>query len=621
MHKFLSTLHNQFRAIKVKENIGKKENTIDMVIAGLLILLIGLFVAVRFDYYYDLNDDMLMKDIISGSYTGMPNGHNIQMLYPISWFLSLIYRIVRQISWYGLFFTICHFGCFYLIAVRSMQYVSKVYEKIAIAMVEGLLIFSFLLYEIVFIQYTVTAGLLGATAAFLLYTTDRKLTNKQFWKHNIVSIVLVILAFQVRSEMLLLISPMICVVGVCKWAEEDRIFAKESIRRYGIIIGALLAGVILSEGIHMMAYGSSDWRTFNALFDSRTELYDFQTIPAYDENEDFYQSIGLDKSEQVLFENYNYGIDAEINEKTMAEVAAYAKANRGVEQPVVQHLKESLKEYFHILFLDKSEILWNQLVIICYIAVAILAIYSYKIRKQNLQFVFWKLPFLFIVRSVLWFYIIYRGRIPNRISHTLYVTEVIILMAMLLQLSQMTKDKNIESEKTLKIEQKTTTHMRIVYIIATVILVGTALRYAPSGLQYVDNEYNRREAVNQEYLQLRAYCAANRDKVYFLDVYSSVAYSEKVFKDTDNTLQNYEYLGGWACMSPCSKDKLNALGVSSIEEGITSQSNVYVISHVKREIDWLTNYLKDKGYTQKPECIDRIGADGQQSFLVYRIAE
>ena len=83
MHKFLSTLHNQFRAIKVKENIGKKENTIDMVIAGLLILLIGLFVAVRFDYYYDLNDDMLMKDIISGSYTGMPNGHNIQMLYPI----------------------------------------------------------------------------------------------------------------------------------------------------------------------------------------------------------------------------------------------------------------------------------------------------------------------------------------------------------------------------------------------------------------------------------------------------------------------------------------------------------------------------------------------------------
>ncbi|MDD3206527.1 MAG: hypothetical protein PHS74_12470, partial [Lachnospiraceae bacterium] len=89
MHKFLNTLHNQFRAIKVKENIGKKENTIDMVIAGLLILLIGLFVAVRFDYYYDLNDDMLMKDIISGSYTGMPNGHNIQMLYPISWFLSL----------------------------------------------------------------------------------------------------------------------------------------------------------------------------------------------------------------------------------------------------------------------------------------------------------------------------------------------------------------------------------------------------------------------------------------------------------------------------------------------------------------------------------------------------
>ena len=479
MHKFLNTLHNQFRAIKVKENIGKKENTIDMVIAGLLILLIGLFVAVRFDYYYDLNDDMLMKDIISGSYTGMPNGHNIQMLYPISWFLSLFYRIVRQISWYGLFFAICHFGCFYLIAVRSMQYVSKVYEKIAIAIVEGMFIFSFLLYEIVFIQYTVTAGLLGATAAFLLYTTDRKLTNRLFLKYNVGSIALVILAFQVRSEMLLLIFPMICVVGVCKWAEEDKIFAKESIQRYATIIGAILVGMILSEGIHTMAYGSSDWRTFNALFNSRTELYDFQTIPTYDENEDFYQSIGLDKSEQVLFENYNYGIDAEINEKTMAEVAAFAKENRGAGQPVALHLKESLKEYIHILFLDKAEVPWNQLVILCYITVAVLAIYSRKGRKQNLQFVFWKLSFLFMVRSALWLFIIYRGRIPNRISHTLYVTEVLLLMAMLLQMYRMTKDMDAESDSELKNSKRA--HTQMVYIMFAAILTGIALRYAPSG--------------------------------------------------------------------------------------------------------------------------------------------
>lgn len=50
-----------------------------------------LFVALSFcfDFYYDLNDDVLMKDILAGVYTGVPEGHNIQMLYPISLFISL----------------------------------------------------------------------------------------------------------------------------------------------------------------------------------------------------------------------------------------------------------------------------------------------------------------------------------------------------------------------------------------------------------------------------------------------------------------------------------------------------------------------------------------------------
>ena len=54
-----------------------------------MILAVGVF----FDYYFDLNDDVLMKDILSGAYTGTPAGHNIQMLYPISAMISLFYRM------------------------------------------------------------------------------------------------------------------------------------------------------------------------------------------------------------------------------------------------------------------------------------------------------------------------------------------------------------------------------------------------------------------------------------------------------------------------------------------------------------------------------------------------
>ena len=36
----------------------------------LFILALLLFTSLRFDYYYSLNDDVLMKDILAGVYTG-----------------------------------------------------------------------------------------------------------------------------------------------------------------------------------------------------------------------------------------------------------------------------------------------------------------------------------------------------------------------------------------------------------------------------------------------------------------------------------------------------------------------------------------------------------------------
>ena len=95
-----------------KEKLLKWENWI----AALgTVLILGLYVGISFDYYYDLNDDVLMKDILAGVYTGSPEGHNIQMLWPISALISLFYRAAGRLPWYGLFLCFCHFGCIFLI--------------------------------------------------------------------------------------------------------------------------------------------------------------------------------------------------------------------------------------------------------------------------------------------------------------------------------------------------------------------------------------------------------------------------------------------------------------------------------------------------------------------------
>jgi len=74
----------------------------------LLTIVVNIFVlSVRFDFFYALNDYVFMRDIMAGSYTGTPDGHNIQTLYVLGAFISLFYKLLRAFPWYGVFLLVC----------------------------------------------------------------------------------------------------------------------------------------------------------------------------------------------------------------------------------------------------------------------------------------------------------------------------------------------------------------------------------------------------------------------------------------------------------------------------------------------------------------------------------
>ena len=120
---------------------------VSLVLTLAIILLAGLFG----DYYFDLNDDVLMKDILSGAYTGTPAGHNIQMLYPISLFISLLYRIGVNIDWYGIFLCACQYFCFGVLIYESVLRVCGLGKKVVVAALEVLAILGFFLPHLLFV--------------------------------------------------------------------------------------------------------------------------------------------------------------------------------------------------------------------------------------------------------------------------------------------------------------------------------------------------------------------------------------------------------------------------------------------------------------------------------------
>lgn len=584
----------------------QKENIIwALGLSIVLCIVLGVF----FDYYYDLNDDVLMKDILAGVYTGTPESRNIQMLFPVSFFISLFYRMVPALPWYGLFLCACHFGCLYLLTVRLLGFFHKAWTKAAAVFLEALLVLTLLLQELLFTQYTVTCTLLAATAAFLFYTCRSEERVKAFFTHNLGSILLVTLAYQIRSEMLLLVLPLICVTGLCRWAVEKPFFTRANAEKYFSVFGGILTGIALSQGVHMAAYGGEEWQQFNRFFDNRTQLYDFLAIPDYEGNEAFYESVGLSRSEQILLKNYNFGLDEEIDDELLLKICNYADGLRTKQASFIATLKKAVENYKYRTF-HETDYPWNGFVIGMYLLVLFAALLNRRIRYL------WELFCMGVVRTGLWMYILYRGRDPERITHSLYLMEFVILLAMLLREGREWQKKN--AGKGAFCGRAPQACFMGLLALFGILCIGGSITRARS-------EYDRRTELNRNIEAFKDYAKENAENFYFVDVYSTVAYSEKMFAGVDNGAANYDIMGGWAVKSPLTEKKLAYFGIESMEEALLHMDNVYVLVRVKESeelpglAEWLPDYYAGKGYEVSLLRTDSIIVDGKEVFYVYKI--
>lgn len=600
--------------MSLKEKRSKK---IDTLIALLGTIAAGVFIAFFFDYYYDMNDDVVMKDILSGAFSGTPSGYNIQMLFPLSYVISLFYRVNSTIPWYGLFLCGCNVLCVFLISKRMIEVTHKYWKKLLFFAGYFFLIITLYLWDLVFVQYTVTCAMMMATAAYWFYTTDYTMDATRFLKQNIISIVLVLTAFCLRSEMALLLSPMICAVGIFRWIDAvraadasekvidgkkntkfNRIFAQENRIKYLSLILIVAIGMFLMLLIDKMAYNGKDWRDFISLFHSRTEIYDFLGIPEYEGNKEIYETVGLSREQQVLLENYNYIVDNSINTEMLDRMETVL--SDGGKTFFTISLGDGIRSYLYRMThkVDAPYIYY------VWLGYFIMLISSVMLKKRSYL---WKLPFLFLVRSALWMYLIMRNRLPDRITHGMYAMELLILMAMILSEIKCFKS----SDKALYRRFWPIT----VLSVSTIVGIGASTQM----LHSVYEEQVRRGVQNSEWIELQNYCMENPQNLYLLDVYSTVAYSEKMFEDVDNSFKNYNLAGGWICKSPLEAEKLAQFGVTDVEHDLVNYSNIFFVAYSEKEVDWLSTFYESKGIHVHLKLEGCIQPYTNNNFTVYSI--
>lgn len=579
---------------------------INTVYALAMVVFLFLAFSLRFDFYYDLNDDVLIKDIVSGAYTGTPDAHSIQMLYPLSLLISLLYRIIPVLPWQGIFLCACHGICFFLIARRSLSFVEREISKIILLLTEASLIMTLFLYEAIFVQYTVTAALLAACACFLVFTSENRETLRAFLKENAVAIILVILAFNLRSEMMLLMSPFIAFTGIVKWSSEDVVFAKETVKKYVSLIGVILMGLALSLLVDILAYSGKDWKEFRDFFNARTQVYDYTWYPEYEEAQEFYRDLGVTPAKVTLIDNYNFGLDESIDADMLWSIAEYADATN-IKEPLDARIKEAVADYKWRTF-HEQDAPYNFFVLTVYGMVIALA---FVFKDMS---VIWKLPLLAAFRTVPWMYVILAKRVPARICHPLYYIELIILSAWML--SYCRKNKEIVA---VDANEKRYKGCNRSLAIAMILLFAFSRIVFSGMMQNVDAETARRQEVNTVMRLFEEYADAHPEDYFFMDVYSTVDFSEKMFADADNSQKNYDILGGWASGSPLQKNATIPYRDEAFSRAeLLLQDNFYYVAEEGSDIEYLKDFYSGHGMIVELTEEERISSR-VQTLIVYRI--
>ena len=537
-------------------------------------------------FYLELNDDALIQALSSGAFTGVPETHNIQMLFPGSLLLSLLYRLAGGIPWYGLLLLSLQALCVLLVLGQVFFRIRKGSDRVAAVILASGLFLTVLYPHFLFLTYTFTAGMLSATAVLLILndgdgegarSEKRKVAGREPNNRQL-AIILVVLAFCLRSELLLLTFPFVLLAFLFR---VDR-FRREN----GTGKGFLLYGRILLWMMGLMAvcflsdqiaYSRKDWREFRALFDARTRLYDFEQIPSYQEDRNFYRKIGLEETEVTLLQNYNFALDPQIDAEKMRLVAEEANRMEAKMHPPASRLKKAVSIYvwrLHHFVLPVS--FRDSNTDMPYLAIVLL-LYLLVFLIMHRTGVLWKLVLLFLCRSTLWTYMIYNGRIMNRVMHSLLLVELFFLIGMVLP--ELGKEWDAGKKR--------------LSVAGFIVLVAASFLFVPGQMQNVSGEVRKREEFNRPYEKMLA-SLEQKKGFTFIDVYSSVDYTVKalgkqsLLKPTKETLA-----GGWAAKSPLYEKKLRHFGIRNMEEGLL-QENVTFLAEKEEDLSWLTDYYRDR---------------------------
>lgn len=493
-----------------------------VVCLGISVFMVGL-VYRRAGIYFETNDDRFISEILSGVYGGEPEAHTVYVNYLLSLVLAALYKITIRIPWYGGMLLLFHV-LVYTAIMESLLELCK--TKFQILTVVGMEMALFLqgLYMISKIQYTSTAALMaiGGYACLLLQYKNRRRGYFLFVLFSLLSCLL-------RRDAMLMIQPLglAASAGVILAAKNGSIREKavEMLKIIGCVAGCLL----IAELGTAIGYHSEEWREYNRYNEARTEIFDYYGKPDYEEIADILAKYDVSRAEYEAFKEYVI-LNGNLNVDCTEEIAAYVK-----KQHVFPTPGQMMDSYMDAMWEHNA---WksNRIAVVTFAAVCILLLlyrqYRYLVPMALIK----------LASVVIWGYLIYRGRLLNRIILPLYIGETEIYLSVLVVALLMAEDRAL--------------WRKAVILAAAGIFCILCFQSGRQQYRFVHSQNEGMEQFMPGFWEINAYCEQHPENKYLLDAVSMSYYTGDVLETRFNGERNNIVSGTWFSGSPVMRKAL-----------------------------------------------------------------
>ncbi len=574
-----------------------------LVVSLLLAFACGVFVYQVMGFTYDIADDIIMRDIASGAFTGTPDGHLIFVRYVLGFLISRLYLLNRSVDWYGFVIAGAPFLGFAAVLYRGLSAKKNLgWKAVYAGFAIGIFILSTLMY-LVWFQWTVSAAVVGASALYLYATISIKSDGPGI-ADGIFIWLLLTLTYSIRTMVFLMVLPGFAIVFLCRFLRKNE---RKLCFRWKEVF--LPAAVFLSVGIvaviEAFAYPGAEWEEYERFQDARLQVYDYSGVPSYENHTAFYEEIGLNEHEVRNLRHYAFylveGMDAEmlgkigqISEQTSSMPAGFfGKLKSGVKL-VMQQMSE--QQFLPIgipmlLFLIASVFL--------------------TVRYQKLAFI--PLLLFLCVEGGLWLKLGFSGRLPERVTFAMYLVQVMGLAALFYQLYLLAEEEKLKEiqrgwkgGKVAVLDQR---HRRIITGIFLFLCFGAVVL---RGMQVY--KVAPKEPAN--YQLFKDGCKNDTDRLYFIETYMAEPLGGAMVTARGDFRQNRcVTLGDWYSTSPLDQKRFESLGITNAEETILTDPNAYLVVRNEQEPGFYEGYFAEKYPGCRLVCCESREINGREYYF------